>query len=277
MQSYLDKIKAELRLRGFSDNTISSYLLHNRKFLEQSKKAPGEVTEDDIKNFLSNLIERGLTPSSISLVKSSLKFFYDDILKRDIFRNIKTPKKERKLPEVLTKAEVHKLLEATNNKKSRLIISLLYSSGLRVSEAINLKISDLELKEKIGWVRAGKGKKDRLIILSENLASELENYLQGRSPQELLFPGKSGKMTSRNIQKIISKASKRAEISKKVSPHTLRHSYGTHLLEAGVDIRKIQMLLGHSQLSTTQLYTQVSTEELKKIKSPFDEMKTEKN
>ena len=277
MQPYLDKIKTELRLRGFSDNTITSYLLHNRKFLEQSQKNPEQVTEDDIKLFLSSLIEKGLTPSSISLVKSSLKFFYDEILKRDIFRNIKTPKKEHKLPEVLTKTELHKLLDATKNRKSKLIISLLYSSGLRVSEAINLKISDLELKEKIGWVRAGKGKKDRLFILSETLAGDLENYLQDRNPQEILFPGKNGKMTSRNIQKIISKASKRAGISKKVSPHTLRHSYGTHLLEAGVDIRKIQMLLGHSQLSTTQLYTQVSTEELKKIRSPFDEVKTEKN
>ena len=274
MREYLDKIKTELRLRGFSDNTVSSYLLHNRKFLEQSKKKPEEVTEDDIKFFLSSLIERGLTPSSISLVKSSLKFFYDDILKRDIFRNIKTPKKERKLPEVLTKTEISRLLDATNNKKSKLIISLLYSSGLRVSEAINMKISDLELKEKIGWVRAGKGKKDRLFILSEKLVGELETFLQDRNPTEILFPGKKGKMTSRNIQKIISKAAKRAEISKRVSPHTLRHSYGTHLLEAGVDIRKIQMLLGHSQLSTTQLYTQVSTEELKKIKSPFDELKS---
>ncbi len=271
MKEYLDKIKTELRLRGFSDNTISSYLLHNRKFFEHTKKQPEEITEDDVKSFLSSLIEKGLNPSSISLVRSALKFFYEEIMKKDIFRNIKTPKKERKLPEVLTKTEITKLLDATSNSKSKLIISLLYSSGLRLSEGINLRVSDLELRERVGWVRAGKGKKDRLFILSERLAKEMEEYTKGKNPAEMLFPGKKGKMTSRNVQKIISKASKRAGISKKVSPHTLRHSYGTHLLEAGVDIRKIQMLLGHSQLSTTQLYTQVSTEELKKIKSPFDD------
>jgi len=272
MKQALDKIKNELLLRGFSSNTINSYILHNRKFLEFVGKKPDDVGEDDIKSFLSSLIEKKLSPASLTLVRSALKFYYQEILGKNIFGNIRTPKKERKLPDILTKEEVSKLLEATRNRKSKLIISLLYSSGLRVSEVLNLKVHDLDLHEKIGWVRAGKGKKDRLFILSDKIIGPLTDYLSGKDNEEYLFTGKKGKMTARNIQKMIKKSAVRAGINKKVSPHTLRHSYGTHLLENGVDIRKIQMLLGHSQLSTTQLYTQVSTEELKKIKSPFDDL-----
>lgn len=270
MEEDLEKIKTELRLRGFSDNTISSYVLHNKKFLEFAKKKSEDVKEEDIKSFLSHLIEKQLSPSSLALIRSSLKFYYEEILKKDIFKDIKTPKKERKLPEVLTKEEISKLLEAARNKKSRLIISLLYSSGLRLSEALNLKVSDLDLKEKVGWVRKGKGKKDRLFILSGKIIPQLEEFIEGGG--EYLFSGKKGRMSARNIQKIIAKAAKKAKIAKKVSPHTLRHSFATHLLEAGVDIRRIQMLLGHVNLNTTQMYTQVSTEELKKIKSPLDDI-----
>ncbi|MBU2496658.1 MAG: tyrosine-type recombinase/integrase [Nanoarchaeota archaeon] len=272
MKEYLDKIKNELRLRGFADNTIESYVLHNKKFFEFINKKPLDVSEDDIKSFLSSLIEKKLSAASLALVRSALKFYYEELLGRNIFRTIKTPKKQRKLPDVLTKEEVTKLVDSAKHKKSKLIISLLYSSGLRVSEALNMKIQDIDLHEKVGYVRQGKGKKDRIFILSDKLALELEDYLKNKKREEHLFPGKDGKMTSRNVQKMIRKTAKRAGINKKVSPHTLRHSYGTHLLENGVDIRKIQILLGHSQLSTTQLYTQVSTEELKKIKSPFDDL-----
>ena len=272
MEEYLDKIKNELRLRGFSDNTIKSYVLHNKKFFEFIKKEPEKVSEDDIKSFLSNLIEKKLSAASLALVKSALKFYYEELLGRNIFRTIKTPKKQRKLPAVLTKEEVTKLINSAKHTKSKLIISLLYSSGLRVSEAINIMVRDIDLHEKVGYVRQGKGKKDRIFILSDKLVLELEDYIKNKSQDSYLFPGKKGKMTSRNIQKMIKKAATRAGINKKVSPHTLRHSYGTHLLENGIDIRKIQILLGHSQLSTTQLYTQVSTEELKKIKSPFDDL-----
>ncbi len=272
MKEELEKIKTELRLRGFSDNTVSAYLLHNRKFLEHSKKNPRDVQEDDIKAYLVRLLEKKLSASSLALVKSALRFYYEEILGRDIFKNIKTPKKEKKLPTVLTKEEIKRMLETVRNNKSKLIISMLYSSGLRLSEVLNLKLNDLELKEKIGWVRKGKGKKDRLFILSETLINELEGHTKNKEPSSFLFPGKNGRMSARNIQKIISSTARRANISKKVTPHSLRHSFATHLLGAGIDIRKIQLLLGHSNLNTTQLYTQVSPEELKKIKSPLDEL-----
>jgi len=170
----------------------------------------------------------------------------------------------------LTKDEVRSVIDSADNEKSRLIISLLYSSGLRVSELVNLKVSDLDFKENIGWVRKGKGNKDRLFTLSQNLVNDVKKYLEGRQ-HEYVF-SKSKPLTTRNIQKIIHGVKKRAGINKKVTPHTLRHSFATHLLESGVDIRKIQVLLGHSSLNTTQLYAHVSSEEIKKIANPLDSL-----
>ena len=150
----------------------------------------------------------------------------------------------------------------------------MYACGFRVSELVNLKVKDLNFEEKIGNVRQGKGKKDRVFnipeFLLENLKEQVE--LQDKTNQEYLFTGPKGRLSSRNLQKIIQKASRRAEINKEVHCHTLRHSFATHLLENGTDIRKIQELLGHSDLSTTQIYTHISREELKKIKSPIDEV-----
>ena len=166
------------------------------------------------------------------------------------------------------------MIANTTNKKHRFIIKLLYSSGLRLSECVNLKLEDLDLKEKVGWVRSGKGKKDRIFILSENLMKDLYAYIaENKIEKGNLFLGwKKKPISKRTIQKLVNTAALKAGIKKKVHVHTLRHSYATHLLESGTDIRYIQELLGHSDLSTTQIYTKVSQEELKKIKSPLDNL-----
>ena len=265
----LENLTNELKLRGFSEKTIKTYLFFNQKFLDFIKKSPSEVETADIKSYLANLVDTH-SSSSVNLAFSALRFFYEIILKKDL-KEIKVSKREKKLPPVLTKDEIRQLISVTNNKKSNFIIRLLYSTGLRVSELVNLKKGDVELNEKMGWVRSGKGKKDRLFILPESLTEELRHYLNFGNSQ-YLFSGKKGPITTRNIQKIISSSSRRANIKKKVSPHTLRHSFATHLLESGTDIRKIQELLGHSNLQTTQIYTHVSSEELKKITSPLDEL-----
>jgi len=171
---------------------------------------------------------------------------------------------------VLTKEEVKKLIDATENKTHRLMLMLLYSSGIRLSELVNLKAGDLELEQAMGWVRSGKGAKDRLFIISKNLTGELKDFAAAKKRDDFLFSGRNGRMTPRNVQKIVASSAKKAGIEKNVHPHTLRHSLATHLLEDGTDIRKIQTLLGHSNLSTTQIYTHVSMEELKKIKNPLD-------
>lgn len=260
-----------MKLRAFSPETIKSYLYWNKKFLEFVGKTPDQVLEDDVKKFVAAKLADGVDTKSIALIRASLKFFYDDVLGKGIVK-LKTPKIPKKLPTVLTKGEVKKLIESAENIKHRLIIELLYSSGLRVSELINLRVGDLELDERIGWVRRGKGKKDRLFLLAEKLIKELREYIDGKESEDYLFSGRNGKMTARNVQKIIKTVARKAKIEKDVHPHTLRHSLATHLLEDGVSIREIQELLGHSNLSTTQIYTHISVEKLKRIKHPLDKM-----
>lgn len=268
----LDQLETELKLRGFSERTVKSYLFYNNKFLSYVNKQPEEVAEDDIRAYLANLMgDRKKNAATVALVRAALKFFYDGVLRKNIV-TLKTPKIQKKLPTVLSREEVKRLLESTSNFKSKLILMVLYSSGLRVSECCGLKVNDLELEQKIGWVRNGKGGKDRLFILPEGIIEGLRSFIRSKSTEHL-FTNKAGTpLSARNVQKIVANAAKRAGISKSVSPHTLRHSFATHLLESGESIRKIQELLGHSNLQTTQIYTKVSTEELRKVKSPLDSL-----
>ena len=269
MEDILNKLRNELKIRGFSHLTVRNYCFFVEKFLKKANKNPSDLNEEDIKSYLGDLFDTK-SKNTIMLAIASLKFFYTQILGKESF-NIKTPKKDKKLPEVLTKEEVRRLIDSADNIKSRLIISLLYSSGLRVSELVNLKLEDLNLDEKTGWVRKGKGSKDRLFTISGNLSEELAEYRARKAEDKYVF-SKEKPLTTRNIQKIIKGLRQRDGINKKVTPHTLRHSFATHLLEQGTDIRMIQVLLGHSSISTTQIYSHVSNEQLKKIKNPFDNL-----
>ncbi len=268
----LDKLETELKIRGFSKRTVDTYLFHNKKFLGFVKKYPGEVTEDDAKRYIAYLMaELKYSPGSINLALSSLKFFYNEILQNRAFNAVKAPKPEKRLPTVLTKDEIKRVLNAATNPKHRLLIEFMYSSGLRVSECVGLKTDDLDLNEKIGKIRHGKGNKERYIILSENLIKHLGEYLSNKKDKNpYIFSIRDSHITTRQAQKVVKEAAKRAGIKKRVFCHALRSSFATHLLEAGTDIRIIQELLGHSNLSTTQIYTKVSTQQLKKVKSPLD-------
>ena len=268
----MQKLATELKLRGFSQRTVKAYSYQLQKFFEHSKKDIVQVTSDDARAFLAYLInDRELSIKSMALAKAAIRFYFEEILKKpaDLPKKLKIPKK---VPIVLTKDEVSKLIGAAGNPKHKLALELLYSSGLRLSELVNMKVSDLEPAEKVGWVRSGKGAKDRLIILSDRFVKDLEKYIKKNPGQTYLFSARSDKLSHRTVQQLVKACTERAGINKKVSPHTLRHSFATHLLEAGVDIRKIQELLGHSDLSTTQIYTKVSTAELKKVKSPLDNL-----
>jgi integrase/recombinase XerD len=275
----LQKLETELKLRNFSEKTISSYKFHNQKFLDFSNKQPDEITEDDIKSYLAHLIsDKKLKPASVNLTMCTLRFFYEKILEKDIFKKIDSIKLEKKIPTVLTKEEIKQLLSSIKNRKHKLLIELMYSSGLRVSEAVSIKIDDLNLNEKIGKV-VGKGRKDRLIILSNTLIDHVERYQKYREKKninsEFLFPSnkdKSKPITVRQAQKIINRTAEKAKLNKRVFCHALRSSFATHLLESGTDIRIIQELLGHSSIATTQRYTKVSTKQLKQIKSPLDSL-----
>lgn len=272
----LQKLATELKIRGFSDRTISAYTIHNRKFLEFIKKEPVNIAAEDVKAYMAHLMsEKGLKPSSVSLAMSSLRFLYDEMMGKGVFVNIKMPKLEKKLPTVLTKDEIRKLIAATDNEKHKLLIKMLYSSGLRVSECVSLRIDDLNLEDRFGTIRAGKGKKDRNMILSESLAADLKDYLEktGKNSENgYIFDVKGKALSIRQAQKIVTGAAKKAGIRKRVFCHALRSSFATHLLESGTDIRIIQELLGHANLATTQRYTMVSREQLRKVRSPLDDL-----
>ena len=269
----LDKLRNELKLRGFSPLTVRNYSFFVDKFIQRTNKPVEDFNQEDAKSYLASMFD-DISKNTIMLAAAALKFFYTEVIKKE-FGDIKMPKKEKRLPEVLTKDEVSKLLANAKTKKSRLILSLLYSSGLRVSELVNLKPGDISFAENIGWVRSGKGSKDRMFTLSPSLALELGEYLKRKDNSKYVF-SQDEPLTTRNIQKIVKNLRSMADIKKKITPHTLRHSFATHLLEAGTDIRMIQTLLGHSSLNTTQLYTHISSDQIKKISNPFDNLNQNK-
>lgn len=272
-EEFLKKLSIELRISKNSEYTLRNYVDFNRKFLDYIKKDPESLTEDDVKLYLSENMGDS-SSSTVIIFLSALKYAFSNILKKDITSNIKRPKKEKRIPTVLTKDEIKALISSIVSRKSKLMVSFMYACGFRVSELVNLKIKDLNFEEKTGKVTQGKGKKDRIFNIPEFLLEDLKEQveLQKKSNQEYLFTGPKDKLSSRNLQKMVRKAAIKAGIKKEVHPHTLRHSFATHLLENGTDIRKIQELLGHADLSTTQIYTHISREELKKIKSPIDEV-----
>jgi integrase/recombinase XerD len=277
-EEFLRKLETEIKIIKLSPYTLRNYLGFNIQLLEHAKKDPETIDSSDVKYFLADKMNEK-SSSSVILFLASVRFSYLAILGKDPTIGIKRPKKDKRIPIVLTKEEVLKLFEFAQTTKSKLIMQLLYSSGLRVSELVNLKPQDFDFNENTGWVRQGKGKKDRMFILSEKLSKKLKKFIDkrvnsssdGESTWKYLF-SKDKPLTTRNIQKIVQLAATNAGINKEVHPHTLRHSFATHLLDKGVDIRKIQVLLGHSSIATTQLYTHISNEQIKHIKNPLDEL-----
>ncbi|MBS3072583.1 tyrosine-type recombinase/integrase [Candidatus Pacearchaeota archaeon] len=271
--TFLEKVRIELKISKNSGYTVRNYTNANKMLLEFTEKNPEDINEDDIKLFMSEKISDKAS-ASVILFLSAVRYAFSNILKTDPTINIRRPKREKKIPSVLTKEEVRKIFDACETKKSRLMLSLLYATGMRVSEITNLKVGDLQFEEKAGYIKQAKGKKDRIFNIPNSLEEELKSYISDSKKQngDFVFSGLNGKLTERNIQKIVQRLSKKTGIKKQVHPHTLRHSFATHLLEQGVDIRKIQELLGHADLSTTQIYTHISREELKKIQSPLDSL-----
>ena len=269
----LASLARELVIRGFSQRTIKAYLGINRRFLVFIGKSAKEVTTQDIKNHLLYLKLKGLSNTSLNLTISALKFYFEQVLKRKLFFNIKRPKREKYLPTVLTKAEIVRLLEATQNFKHQLLLSLMYGSGLRVSEAVSLKIAQLDCLGRKILVKSGKGAKDRLTLLSKKSIDLLNRYwplLPGNQTYLFAGVGHQGHLTSRSAEKFFKQALNRAGIKKSAGCHSLRHSFATHLLEKGTELNVIQKLLGHENIKTTQIYARVSDKITAEIPSPLD-------
>ncbi len=270
-QDPMVKLRQEMKLRNFSPKTIKSYLYYISDCLKKSSKQARAITGGDIRNYLENLADLGAASSTLNSAYSSLKFYFEKILRRKFFFAIPRAKKTQHLPVVLSKTETRKMIMAVSNPKHRCIVSLLYGTGVRVSELTHIRMRDLDLERMVLLVNQGKGRKDRLTLLPKSLKGVLTKQSKLKTPDDFLFTnGRGGRLTEASIQKIVAAAAQHADIGKNVSPHTLRHSFATHLLENGTDIRYIQELLGHARLQTTQIYTHVAGQNLAGIKSPLD-------
>lgn len=260
-----------LKLRGFTQSTKKSYLYNISKYLSFLKKSSLNPDDVSAKEYLLYLHDKKLVANSIRIKAASILFLLRDVLSQKVnYLDVPKPKKPKLLPKVISKEEILRMINSIENKKHKLVISLLYSSGMRLSELVNLKREDIQSTRNIIIIRAGKGQKDRATILSKKVKNQLVEYLiENDFKTKYLFEGRnSSKYTKKSVEAIVKKASSIINIH--VTPHMLRHSFATHLLENGVDIRYIQKLLGHSNLETTSIYTHVASNKLDNIKSPFD-------
>jgi site-specific recombinase XerD len=271
-KSLFETFESELKLRGYSPRTIKTYLGALRRFVRFfHPRHPRNLTAENIRSYLLYLIEeKKASRSTINQTISALRFLYVELYRRSVnFKSIKRPKKEHKLPIVLSRKEIARITSAIENQTHRLIIELIYGSGLRVSEAVRLRVQEVNLDELTIFVRGGKGRKDRITVLSPKLVEPLRRQMESKAPSDYLFPGRNGHLSTRSVQQIFERALKKAGVQKKATVHALRHSFATHLLEAGTDIRYIKELLGHKRLETTRIYTKVMNPAKLKIKSPL--------
>jgi len=268
----------KLELKRYSSSTVKTYVYFFEYFLNQYPDTDLQsFDENDIREFLQKLVQEGKSNSYINQAVNAIKFYFEVVLGMpNRFYSIERPRKEKKLPTVISKKDVSNMINSISNLKHKCIVSLLYASGLRLNELLNLKIKDIDSSRMIIFVRAGKGNRDRYTILGESILTDLREYYKIYDPKDYLFEGASGgKYTHTSVQMTVKRAAKNAGILKKVTPHTLRHSFATHLLENGTDLRYIQSLLGHSSSTTTEIYTHVAVNTFDSIKSPLDSLNLE--
>lgn len=269
MQNYLEQTELELKLRNYSNKTIKSYLYCLKDYFLFLEKDYHRINIELTKQFL---LQKGEKHSSqtVNLYLNAIKFFYREIIKSSENIDIRLAKKSEKLPVVLSRSDIARIMMTIRNSKHRILIALTYGAGLRVSEVVNLKVGDLDLIEMTIHLKQAKGKRDRITIFPEKLKEEIQAFVVGKDKEDYIFMSeRGGKMKERTAQKIFTNGLKRASVAKKATFHSLRHSFATHLLENGVDVRYVQELLGHQNIRTTQLYTKVTNPSIKNIKSPL--------
>jgi integrase/recombinase XerD len=264
-----------LQQKRYSKSTIKTYLSYFKQFQEYFHNSNLDgISEYQINSYILELLNQyEISTSQQNQRISAIKFYYEKVLGRARgYYKLERPKKERKLPTILTKSEVQLLLGSIKNLKHKCILTTIYSAGLRRSELINLKVVDIDSKRKLIKIRGAKGKKDRYTLLSDKLIEVLRRYYMVYRPYDWLFEGQNrGQYSASSIAKILFKAVKKAGIQKHVTPHVLRHSFATHLLEQGINLRYIQEILGHEDPKTTQIYTHVTKNEISNIKNPLDD------
>ncbi len=275
MSPLRQRMSEDLRLRNYAPRTQKTYLDHVRRFARHFGRSPDELGPEEIRTYQLHLVEKGASWSLFNQATCALRFLYTVTLAQPWrVETIAHPRRPVRLPVVLSTGEVARLLEAVPSRKQRLVLMTIYSAGLRVSEVTHLRVADIDSARRVIHVRQGKGGKDRQVMLSPLLLEELRAYWRFYRPADWLFPGRdpAQPLSAACVQRLCQKARRRAGIDKPVSPHTLRHSFATHLLEAGTDLRLIQRLLGHRSLSTTQRYLHIATHQIGTTASPLDHL-----
>jgi integrase/recombinase XerD len=264
----------ELQRRNYSSKTIRLYLRHVAEFAKHFHRSPDQLGAEDIRQYQLFLIrEKKLAWSSYNQIVCALRFFYAKTLKRAfLLQEIPFPRMEQRLPTILSPEEVAKILSVPAHLKTRALLMTIYAAGLRRSEAAHLRVTDIDSARMTITVRQGKGQKDRLVMLSPVLLETLRQYWRYNKPKQWLFPGKNPDqpISDNDVFAVFHNAVRRAGVTKKVSPHSLRHSFATHLLESGTNLRTIQVLLGHRSLKTTARYLHVSQQHVRATASPLD-------
>jgi site-specific recombinase XerD len=277
---FLALLQKELALRNYSPRTCKNYNCCLTTFLITPGKSPFNTHHDDIKNFLLSKHNQGCAAKTVNLYNSSLKFFFELINGSGrLFSDIPRMREPKKLPSVYSLQEVQRIINAISNKKHRLLLMLAYGCGFRLSELVHLKLNDLDWDRNLIWVRAGKGQKDRSVMFSPVIKELMRKYVsyekESQQKDEYIFmsEGTRHALSSRTIQSIFEHACKKANVERRSGIHGLRHSFATHLLEKGTDLRIIQELLGHSSSKTTEIYTHVSAKVIGNLSSPLDDIK----
>lgn len=267
---YTQAYEKELRLAGLADRTVEVYSSCVKVFLNDFKDEsdPRRINEESIKEYLLNLSCK----NTVAQYHGALKHFYKRVVKQPRkFKYISYPKQDQELPNVISQKEAKTLINLPTNIKHKAMLFLLYTSGLRISELLDLKIDHIKSDRGLILISQGKGNKDRYTILSDKTLKILREYYRKYKPSEYLFEGQNGnKYSETSVRKVVDRAALRSGISQKVNPHTLRHSFATHLLEQGTDLRIIQRLLGHKNSKTTEIYTHVSNAHLSQVSLPID-------
>ncbi|HMG89599.1 MAG TPA: site-specific tyrosine recombinase/integron integrase [Chryseolinea sp.] len=267
-----------LETKRYSINTARTYTGLFSEFIQYFQGRPlKEINENDIRQYMLSIVKSGKSLSYQNQAINAIKFYYEQVLDMpQRFYEIERPRKEQKLPTVLSEEEIQRIISSTTNLKHKAILVTIYSCGLRLSELLNLKIKDVQSDRGLLLITGGKGNKDRNTILSHTTLELLRKYYLAFKPKEYLFEGQDGgRYSVKSVQNIVKHSLKAAKITKRASPHTLRHSFATHLLESGTDLRHIQTLLGHSSPKTTEIYTHVSTKGLQGVVSPIERLKIE--
>jgi integrase/recombinase XerD len=265
----------DMTARRFKEKVQKDYVRHVRTFTAFLDRSPDTATSEDLRRYQLHMAQQPISAGSINAAIAALRFFFTVTLERpDLVRPLRVVNEPRKAPVVLSREEVARLLEAAPGLKYKAALSVAYGAGLRVSEVANLKVSDIDSQRMTLRVEQGKGQRDRDVMLSPQLLQLLREWWKAARPQVWLFPGQNpiNPVTARQINRAVTAAKTLAGISKRVSPHTLRHSFATHLLEQGADIRVIQVLLGHAKLETTALYTRVAVSTIRDVESPLDRL-----